>query len=689
MKMHIAKTTIALWLITLTAAYQMAFAQSIGPEVKWLRVGSLRSWVSSIGAEMEIGRTGLANEQIDGLIWPAQFTDQNHQVGKALWIGTTNYADRVLIKDVTKVVCVGPRTGDYVTEIMPVSFKMYGRFLAPKVTVDDEEATDNAGSDGVDSVDGNLKCDRLIVSVCNSTIGITITRKVMAFTQQYHDNYYITEYTFRNTGIVDRQGTMDPKTLTGVYFFWTYRYGFGEEGYRRSPPTPLNDIGWGRNAVHQVVGTNPSAPGFEFPAHYAWYGRHSSSAVDDIGLPAYWSDGHLTASQHAGVVTLHADTSPQDSSNDPSQPRSTPFLGADDDAESPQGNNQYNESLMQRKYDVMIAGHPALTQADLVAQMTPIPYANRFGTNPGGYIQTEGYGPYTLAPGDSVRIVIAEGVAGLAREKCYEVGKNWMDQSLSTFTLPNGATTTDRDTYKNTWVRTGVDSIMATFRNARRNFGSGYSIPQPPPPPSSFDVRSGGDRVRLTWASDPQASPGFDGYEIYRAIGRVDTFYTMIFSCNRGNVVNTYDDISARRGFDYYYYIVSKDDGALTGGIPLVSSKFFTMTNKPAHLRRPAATDLNAIRVVPNPYDARSKRLQFGTTTPDRIAFFGLPPVCEIKIYTERGDLIKTLSHDDGSGDELWDQTTTYRQIIVSGLYIAVFTTPEGKTIIRKFIVIR
>jgi hypothetical protein len=637
----------------------------------------------------------LASEQLDGLIWPAQFSYQNNLVGKAMWIGTSNYFDRVLKATIPcKVIGAGPRAADPVIEIIPVSFAMYGRLLAPNVVVDDEVATDNASSDAVDAILDTLKCDRLIVNVMHSTIGITITRKTMAFSQQNHDNYYITEYVFKNTGIIDKQGTIEQKTLTGVYFFWEYRYAFGEEGYRRSPSTPQNNIGWGRNAVHEVVGTNPAAPGFEFRAHYSWYGRHSQSPYDDIGLPAYWSDGHLTASQYAGVVTLHADKSAQDKSDDLAQPRSTPFVGADDAADAPQARNQYDLQLMQRKYDLMSAGHPAQTQAALVGNSV----ADTWGTNPGGYEQTEGYGPYTLAPAESVRIVLAEGVSGLSREKCYEIGNNWYThlpgQPLAgqSLTLPNGLTTTDPNAYKNAWVQTGIDSIKQTFRRAIRNFSSSYSIPQPPPPPSTFDVRSGGDRVRLTWSKEPVSSPGFDGYEVYRAIGRADTSYTKIFSCNASNVVHTYDDTSARRGFDYYYYVVSKDNGSrndVQPGAPLVSGKFYTMTNKPAHLRRPAKPELSSIRVVPNPYDIRSKALQFGTNTPDRMAFLGLPPACTIKIYTERGDLVKTLEHTDGSGDELWDSTTSSRQVVVSGVYIAVFTTPDGQSAIRKFIIIR
>ena len=43
----------------------------------------------------------------------------------------------------------------------------------------------------------------------------------------------------------------------------------------------------------------------------------------------------------------------------------------------------------------------------------------------------------------------------------------------------------------------------------------------------------------------------------------------------------------------------------------------------------------------------------------------------------------------DGSGDELWNSITSSRQVIVSGIYIAVFETPNGESAIRKFIVVR
>jgi len=80
-------------------------------------------------------------------------------------------------------------------------------------------------------------------------------------------------------------------------------------------------------------------------------------------------------------------------------------------------------------------------------------------------MKPQSFGPYTLAPGDSVRIVLAESYCGISREKNIEVAKNWWTwynnnkSGGGPFILPNGSTTTDGNIYKNSWVFTGKDSF--------------------------------------------------------------------------------------------------------------------------------------------------------------------------------------------------------------------------------------
>ncbi|MGH7452857.1 MAG: hypothetical protein ACRENG_16025, partial [bacterium] len=669
------------------ASHSLAFAQA--QRVKWLRVGSLHSWYSSWGAEIELGRVpGDLTKQQDGLRWPADFQFQDCEVGKAMWVGVTNFLDsRNNVTYPHKVVGVGPRQGNVVIpgEVFPQDMKLIGRFLAPTVFVDGTIASQNAFEDLVDEVDPELKADRMIVNTSHTAIGVTVTRKLMAFAQQNHDNYLVYEYVFKNTGIIDNNRTAVLKRVTGFIAHFQWRLASGHEAFQLGW-APENNINWGRNTVHDVVGQNPNAPGFEFRAIYSWYGPHSRSSVDDWGAPNP-NDGRLAGVQYIGNVVLHADKSATDKSDDLFQPKTTMYLSADRGEYSGSttnflgpSSNQFDADLMSAKYRAMSAGHPAKTHAQEVGNG----FANLFGTDLGGYEQAQGFGPYDLEPGDSIRIVIAEAVAGISRQKSVEVGTNWYkwhsNTGNPTLTLPNGLTTTDFNEYKKQWVQTGKDSLFQTFRRAISNFRNNYDIPQPPPPPRIFEVQSGGDRVVLTWSDNAESWPNFKGYRIYRAIAKPDTFYQQIFETQVPNIVHRFDDTSPRRGFDYYYYIESFDDGStndVNPDVSLVSSRFYTKTSEPALLRRPASNSLSAIRVVPNPFHIRASSLQFGNQAPDRIAFFGLPPECTIKIYTERGDLIQTIEHNNGTADELWNSLTSSGQIIVSGVYIVHFEVPK------------
>lgn len=783
-----------LLLLLILTSFRDIQAQVQGTEeqkIKWIKVGSLHHWFSNGGAEIEYGRRGrtgfLTQDQLDGLNWPGEFTvNKGVNTGKSIWIGTTNFTDPVSGKTYPhKVVNAGRLNMNLGSEIFTDEITLIGNMNHPSVYVDESRASDREYDDEVDKIDANQAADRMVINKFHTSIGVSCTRKILAFTQQYHDNYFIYEYVFKNTGIID--GTKQKKlnkTLTGVVFHYQFRYGFAGESYLPQNAWAPTGASWGLNTINDCIGQDAAHPG-DFRAVWSYYGPVSTapSIADDIGLPRYSNGSILAGTCFAGVVVLHADKSAKEHVDDVKQPFTTLFMPSDRGA---QGVDQYDPNLMTRKYvEFMTAGHPAQTHAEQVGKDPvtgwPTSPANTWGGDAGGYAAAQAFGPYDLAPGDSVKIIVAEAVAGIMKNRDFvrQIAEKWFNNSAP-FTLPNGSTTTNKNTYKNTWVFTGKDSLFQTFRRAIANYKSNYTIPKPPPPPNEFKVNSGGNKIFLKWSSNAETWPTFNGYRIFRAEGRTDTTYNLIFSCDKANVVNSFEDKTAKRGFNYFYYIITKDNGStntVNPGVPMVSSKFYTMTNKEAFLTRPAGsavskagavvnftgdgikkdfklpspiTDkgikvtlnnvlmipradysivvdtlrfvkapggavqvayteyldqrlnkLSEIRIVPNPYHIKARSYQFGIDTPDRLAFYNLPPLCRIKIYTETGDLVETIEHTNSSGDELWHSLTSSRQLVVSGLYIAYIEVTEdatengvliykkGDNVIKKFIVIR
>jgi hypothetical protein len=96
------------------------------------------------------------------------------------------------------------------------------------------------------------------------------------------------------------------------------------------------------------------------------------------------------------------------------------------------------------------------------------------------------------------------------------------------------------------------------------------------------------------------------------------------------------------------------------------------------------------VRIVPNPFHLGASPSVRWPDQNDKLGFLNVPGRATIQIFTELGELVDTITHRDGSGDAYWDHTTSSRQLIASGVYIAVITNDDtGERLIRKFVVIR
>jgi len=673
-------------------------------ETKWMAAGSLHNWFANTGSEIEEGR--IKNQQQHGLRWPAYYNYQDIQAAKAFWIGTTDFTDADGSFYPYKVIHVGPRVEGR-DEFFPIKFSQYIKFPSqPEVYVDGNLSLGTEMA--IDSVDGSMDADVMILNIVNTPLGITMTRKIMQFSQQYHDNYILCDYTFTNTGNTDYDDEIERpgQTLTGVYFYYHFRFAVNDD----TRFVIGNATGWGINSMLDVRGDGVKddpddavdVPGVYTSPHmriqYMWHGRYPPfTAYDNIGGPI-WSPyfdpadtvGRLGAAQFAGVVTLHCDTSPADPTDDVGQPSTTSYEGSDEPFTSQ--NSQFDAAKMAGEYTQwMQRGHRAPRHADVVepsGNFTAPTGDPSLGT-PGGFSNANGYGPFTLGPGESVRLVWAEGVGGLSREKQISVGRRYKNGEITAL-------------QKNDSVFTSRDSLFQTFRRALANYHSGYTIPRPPLPPKSFNVASAGDKIGLTWdVYGPE--PNLKGFRIYRAVGRPDNVnYEMVYEA--GPTERSWDDINVTRGVAHYYYILAVGDESANDGTgltplgELVSNRIWTQTYDPAFLKRApgdgtpeGAERLDKIRIVPNPYHigADPDNLLFPQEQ-DKIAFFNVPGECTIRIYTELGELVEEIVHTDGSGDAYWNSITSSRQVVVSGIYIVVIdNTKTGERVIKKLSIIR
>jgi hypothetical protein len=663
---------------------------------KWMSVGSLHNWYSEYGCEIEEGRVKV---QQDGLRWPAIYKYQDAQAAKGLWIGTTNYTEPAGIF-AHKVVHVGPRVQG-IGEFFPVRFKMISKYEPTQVFVNGNLSYGTSVEN--DSIDPNLKYDRVIDNIAHTSIGLTMQRKIIGFSQQFHDNYHIHEYTFTNTGVTNATGaTRAPVTLADVYFYFQYRYApVADTRYVIGG----NPTGWGINTMNDITG-DTTVPHVFFPgtqyddirANYAWHGKYPPfTQYDNIGAPI-WAGyyertdtvGRLGAPHFVGVATLHAYTSPTDTTDDKTQPRTTSYEGSDEPNQS--RNDQYNKTQMSSEYGWMSKGRNLPRHADKVG-LTGDP---ALGT-PGGYSNANGYGPYTIAPGQSIRIAMVEAADGLSRDAAIHIGREFKNSggNVNALISMNGQSKT-----KNDWVYTGRDSLFKTFRRAHTNYNTNFNAPQPPPPPKFFNVNSGAGKINLNWTpnTDIPTAPTVTGWEVWRAIGRYDSTYYKVWEGGPG--ATSYNDTSAAINVAHFYYVVAIGDPADNNSIAhnptgaLRSGRYYTQTFDPSYRRTAAAGSLaevrGKIRVVPNPYNiaADPNRLLFPSEQ-DKIAFVNIPGQCTIRIYSELGELIKTIEHTDDTGSQDYDLTTSSNQIIASGVYIAVIDTPQGEREILKFVVIR
>lgn len=144
------------------------------------------------------------------------------------------------------------------------------------------------------------------------------------------------------------------------------------------------------------------------------------------------------------------------------------------------------------------------------------------------------------------------------------------------------------------------------------------------------------------------------------------------------------------------HHPVAGDSFKVVTSKPFRQGDAFKFTSQAAIVdNEAAATELDRIKVVPNPYMAGAiweLKNPFSTGRGAReIHFTHLPLQCTIRIYTIDGELLNTLEHDGifNDGTEKWNMLTKDNLDISYGVYIFHIEAPGIGETVGKFAVIK
>jgi len=707
-----------------------AFAQGIK---KQMSVGYLR-WNIVDSADEGEGSLGWGAGEFawaDGYEWPLFQS-------KAVMMGCKNWTDENGAPMSVKVSGHGQWETDDRHVMMPVpdaegwTIHRYFRHQPPAITVDGTRIEDPFPLNFSDHIDPDMipgNADGLILSHVNTDMGVSFKQRAIGFSQKFHNKYLITEYIFTNTGNIDLDEEIElpGQTIHDFYFLKQLR--------TREDPSSCKP--W-VSAVGQY-------PGDDLRICYGYGSRFNPSSSSDVFGGADPSNedwrGQLLFTTFSGEAILFASAAANDFVNDDiNQPRMTTYLDVDFDGFTFQTRNM-TQDQMNRLYQVMQEGAinlPGINYPELSGTKPGhhgIPLDQRGFPTPGdmeafGYSASVAYsvGPYTLQFGDSIKIVVAELYGSVSPELTYQLAVDWENNEATWGDMQVGGDddilppqyeanpqlvestdgrSAENNWAKDNWVYSGRDSMLAAAEAAKWAYEHDYQIPEPPVAPS-IEVKSLPDYVRITWGSEAEDAAGdIAGYRVYRAVG---SWYPNVPE-NQNSLVGSwkkiyegptgtyeFQDNTATRGEAYYYCVVAFDNGTANGSDfdgqtrSLESNFILNQTTTGAFLLKPGGK-LEDVVVVPNPYNLSAGDKNF-PGEPNKIIFFNVPSKCTIRIFTEGGDLVKTIEHE-GSGDAPWGDipqehlATDIGQIVVSGIYIAHIETPDGQSTIRKFIVVR
>ena len=544
-------------------------------------------------------------------------------------------------------------------------------------------------------------------------MGVQFFNKSYSYSNPNHDDYVIFDITLKFTGDIDEEMGQDLPDQT-VEFAWGELYGFDmpQLAQERCKVNWHSNNGWATwdtytNYTGKPLLVNDGQRKDLIISYYygydsMWLPAPAGYEPDDV--PRYYDsrgfpdakNGMFLFAQIPGFATLYADKSADEPVDDPeNQPVNVGWMtdtgylsenwpGGDQWQFLTRKDLNYKDGWIENNIDPRDVGRGGQENC----------------------LMKQSYGPYKMSIDDDVRSVIAVGCGMIDEDLCWSEGRKWYNWYWD---LPGEKLD---DEGKNALIATGIDSLFQAMDRAYWTFNRGYDIPDPPPAPD-LEVTDGPDQIEIKWGypdesyfKDPDTGvDDFYKWRLYRKKGAYyvyddkDQFtyykYELIGEFDRNTT--SYIDKDVIRGVQYHYCVTAVDDGSqnkdgLFPGQKLESSYYANRNLVGVSAYKPGLDVSEQVVVVPNPYsiseDLHNKMNWPGS--PNEIRFINLPAYCTIRIYTATGELVKTIEHTSGTGDEPWvNLKTDSNQYPVSGVYIAVIDNARdnnGNPLPRKIV---
>lgn len=373
--------------------------------------------------------------------------------------------------------------------------------------------------------------EELVISRWTNSQGITVTRKVNAWSYQNFDDFTITEYEMENTGDTKGTGVADlpPKTVEDVYIVLSTTFNVSQFGanmassYFSSMPDRVRDDHFKYTEAGNYVKGGPGGPVFIDPSEakglkiaYQFDGKSPFSGYDDTGEP--WNtalqgsglvemgmvDNQMTSFQFMGIAPVaYADDAGIHSFNKNDKGKYVQPKGAQPayaNRWAIRGFNDYDEPTP--------AAH---SPAQIFSMLTAAPVVDN-PTDVGIWTNAQVYGPYTLARGEKAKLVV-----------CYAGGTG------AEFKGPGGEPIDHWQwalTASKADVAMGERALVQHVRNALFAYQSGFDLPDSPPDVDLIITSDENARTKLSWSAvgNSAVNPDYTGaeasdiagYRIYR-----------------------------------------------------------------------------------------------------------------------------------------------------------------------------